>query len=109
MAEYFLYGALPQSAPGNTEYHFGHKATVKPDGVWIELDEISAKNFMAGGRIKGPIIPDGAKTEKKVEAAKAPEVVIEVAPVVEDKPQTMTEVVESGSGTRRGRPSKSAE
>lgn len=55
MAEYRLINALPQSLPGNTEFHYGYKCEVRQDGVWVELDEITAETFLVGGRISGPV------------------------------------------------------
>ena len=58
MAQYKLLLALPQSAPGSTEFHYGHLCTIKNDGVYIELPEIDAKNFLRGRLIQGPVILD---------------------------------------------------
>ena len=91
---------LPQSAPGNIEYHFGYKCDVRADGIYIDLtDEATIANFKAVGRIGNPVV--------EVKVAE-PEVVVEqVVKVAEgDENQTMTDVIENGSGKRVGRPKK---
>ena len=87
MSEYKLINALPQSAPGNIEQHFGHSCKIKSDGVYIELDELSAANFLVGGHISGPVIKD----------------------VIEDKPQSLNDVVANGSGKRQYNKRKDSE
>lgn len=70
MAEYRLIDALPQSLPGNIEFHYGHKCEVRQDGIWVELDEVTAENFVVAKRIVGPVIKDSkisTKQEKVVE------------------------------------------
>lgn len=76
MAQYKLKNALPQSAHGSTEAHYGHACKILNNAVWIELGEVDAKNFLLGGRIDGPIIPDAK--EVPVESVKE---------VKEDKPK----------------------
>lgn len=89
-----LLEALPQSAPGNFEYHYGHRCEVRNDGVYIDLtDEATIANFLAGRRIT------------KHAESPSPEPVKEE--VVEDKPLTATEVIEQDTKARRGRPAKS--
>ena len=101
MTEYKLNNAIAQSLPGNFEDHYGYKCEVRPDGIYIDLqDEDTIKNFKVGGRISAPV----------AEKVKEPEVVVEPAPVVEedDKPQSMTDVIENGI-RKPGRPAKKAE
>lgn len=88
MAEYKLIAVLPQSAPGSGEYHYGHKCEVRSDGIYAELDDVTAENFLVAKRIEGPV-------KYTIKQAK-----VEVESVAEDKPQTMTEVIENGSGKR---------
>ena len=86
-----LLQALPQSAPGNTEYHYGHRCEVRNDGVYIDLrDDATIANFIAGRRItKHSESPSPAKVEVDI-----------------NKPLTATEVMEQDTKARRGRPSK---
>ena len=101
MPVFKLINALPQSIPGSIEQHYGFNCEVRPDGIYIDLqDEDTIKNFKVGGRISAPV----------AEKVKEPEVVVEPAPVVEedDKPQSMTDVIENGI-RKPGRPAKKAE
>jgi hypothetical protein len=111
MAEYKLIAALPQSAPGNTEDHYGYKCEVRSDGIYVKLDDVTAENFLNAGRIKGPIErkvkvvgpvvePEAAPVVEPVEPTVEPE----AAPTAEEKPQTMKEVIENGSGKRGPKP-----
>lgn len=99
MTEYKLNNAIAQSLPGNFEDHYGYKCEVRSDGIYIKLDDLTAANFSAAGRISGVVKFDKPK-----------EVVVEPAPVVEedDKPQSMTDVIENGI-RKPGRPAKKAE
>ena len=90
MAEYKLKHALPQSAPGNTEFHYGYKCEVRQDGIYVELDEISAENFVNSGRVDGPV-------KKSAPLKETPK----QAPVVEEKPSEV-EVVEEKPQIKRG-------
>lgn len=95
MTEYKLVNAIPQSLPGNFEDHYGYKCEVRKDGIYIKLDDISAANFAAAGRISGVV---------KFEPPK--EVVVDDEPFEpEEKPLSMKDVIENGSG-KRGRPAK---
>lgn len=91
--EYKLINALPQSLPGNTEDHYGYKCEVRQDGIYIVLDDISAANFAAAGRI--------SPMPKEVKVAPEPEKVPEV--IETEKPQTMKDVVENGSPARKAK------
>lgn len=106
MTEYKLVTAFPQVLPGNKEMHYGMLCDVRRDGVYVELDEITAANWYNGGRIHGPL--RYAPPEVVVEAPKAVEVPFEPV-AVEEKPRTMAEVIENGSGKRPGRPAKKVE
>lgn len=108
MADYKLQNALPFSQVGCKETHFGRLCEIRADGIWVELDAIDAKNWIAANRVHGPLREDEPKkVEKVVEAPKELEVVEVVQePVAEEKP-TMTDVIENGSGKRKaGRPAK---
>ena len=84
MTEYKLNNAIAQSLPGNFEDHYGYKCEVRPDGIYIDLqDEDTIKNFKVGGRISAPV----------AEKVKEPEVVVEPAPVVETVSAIKTDVV----------------
>lgn len=87
MAEYRLINALPQSLPGSTEFHYGYKCEVRQDGIWVELDELTAENFVIAQRISGPV-QKASKPAPKQE------------PVVEEKPQEVVEVIEPVSVKR---------
>lgn len=92
-----LLQALPQSAPGNKEYHYGYLCEVREDGVYIDLaDEATISNFVLGRRIT------------KHAESPSPAATTAVEPVVaEDKPLTATEVMASDTKARRGRTVKS--
>jgi len=66
MAEYKLILALPQSAPGQEELHYGRLCKIKNDGVYAELTEIEAKNFLRGKLINGPVVLDPVVEEEVV-------------------------------------------
>lgn len=95
-----LLQALPQSAPGNKEYHYGYLCEVREDGVYIDLaDEATISNFVLGRRIT------------KHAESPSPAATTAVEPVVEEvelpKDTTAEDVIENGTGKRRGRPPKS--
>lgn len=96
MATYKLLNALPNSLPGSEEFHYGFKCQVKQDGIYIELDDLTAQNFHNAGRI--------AAIPKFKEEVKQPEKV--ASNFDEIKPQSMTDVIENGVQPKRGRPSK---
>ena len=101
MQEYKLINALPNSLPGNFEDHYGYKCEVRKDGIYIQLDDLTATNWAAAGRIT-----------RAVTFAVVPEPVIvddePVEEVADEKPQTMTDVIENGY-KKPGRPAKKAE
>ena len=99
MQEYKLVGALPNSAPGNTEDHYGIKCEVRQDGIYIKLDDVTAKNWAAAGRITKSVT---------FEVTPEPIVIVDdepTPPVEDEKPQSMTDVVENGI-RKLGRPAK---
>lgn len=108
MAEYKLCNALAGVYVGQKEVHYGYTCEVREDGIWVSLDSVTAKNWIAARRVHGPLREDPKPVEAK-KAEKAPEPAVEVpkepevveAPVVEEKPQTMTQVIEEGSGKRK--------
>lgn len=124
MAEYKLAKALPGVHPGNTETHYGRVCQVRADGIYVDLDHETARVWVGVGRVHGPLRyerPEAPKIEtpkseeapnievpKVEEVPKAPEVPFErviVEPPKAEVPQTMTQVMEEGSG-KRGRPVK---
>lgn len=105
MQEYKLVGALPNSAPGSTEDHYGYKCEVRQDGIYIKLDDITAKNWAAGGRITKSVSFEVTPEPVIVEDEPTPP----IAEVQEaEKPQSMTDVIENGI-RKPGRPAKKAE
>ena len=78
MAQYKLKNALPQSAHGSVEVHYGYSCKVLNNAVWIELGESDAKNFLLGGRIDGPVESDAVEItpepvkEEKPKAKRSP-------------------------------------
>ena len=102
MPVFKLINALPQSVPGSIEQHYGFNCEVRPDGIYIDLqDDATIANFKAGGRISAAPV---------AEKVKEPEVVVivddePVAPEEDEKPQSMTDVIENGI-RKPGRPKK---
>lgn len=96
MTEYKLNNAIAQSLPGNFEDHYGYKCQVRSDGIYITLDDVTAANFAAAGRISGVV-----KFDKPKEV-----VIVDDEPFApEEKPQSMKDVVENGV-RKPGRPAK---
>jgi len=102
MQEYKLVGALPNSVPGSFEDHYGYKCEVRADGIYLKLDDVTAKNWAAAGRITKSVT---------FEVVPEPVVIVDdepTPPVEVEKPQSMTDVIENGV-RKPGRPSKKAE
>jgi len=73
-----LINALPQSAPGNQETHYGHMCQIKNDGIYCEMEDGLANLFETVGRVK---IVESAQAP---EAVTAPDVIpADVEPQVE--------------------------
>ena len=96
MAVYRLVNALPQSVSGSEEFHYGYLCKVENNGVWIDLNEQNAKNFLLGGRIYGPIVPDEIeKEEVKVKEVEKAEVKEEVKESKKRGPKPKTEDIKN--------------